>query len=267
MTAAATDPRGQRALLEEQVVKEHCKQLHLPTVAGQCARLAEQAEREHHSYLGYLDALLQAEREERERNTVARRLKEAHLPRVKTLEEFDFSRAPAISPAQVQALAEGGYIERAEPVVFIGECGTGKTHLLTGLCVAACRQQRRVRFTTAAGLVNELVEAKEQLQLRRVLARWARYDLIAIDEVGYVPLAEIGAEFLFQVIAERAEQAAVILTTNLPFSEWTQVIPNARLCKALLDRITDRAHILETGTESYRFRRTLEQRQRQAGHA
>ncbi len=189
------------------------------------------------------------------------------LPRIKTLEEFDFSQAPAISPTQIRALAEGGYIERAEPVVFIGECGTGKTHLLTGLCVAACRQKRRVRFTTAAGLVNELVEAKQQLGLRRALARWARYDLIAIDEVGYVPLAEVGAELLFQVIAERAEQAALILTTNLPFSEWTQVIPNARLCKALLDRITDRAHILETGTESYRFRRTLQQRQRKGGHA
>lgn len=265
MTAPVTEPRGQAALAEA-VIKEHCKRLHLPAIAGQCARLAEQAEREHHSYLGYLDALLQAELEERERNTVARRLKDAHLPRVKTLEEFDFGQAPAISPARVQALAEGGYIERAEPVVFIGECGTGKTHLLTALCVAACRQKRRVRFTTAAGLVNELVEAKQQLQLRRVLARWARYDLIAIDEVGYVPLAEIGAEFLFQVIAERAERAAVILTTNLPFSEWTQVIPNARLCKALLDRITDRAHILETGTDSYRFRRTLDQRQRKGSH-
>jgi DNA replication protein DnaC len=108
--------------------------------------------------------------------------------------------------------------------------------------------------------VNELVEAKHQLQLGRVLARWARYDLIALDEVGYVPLAEVGAEFLFQVVAERAEKAAVILTTKLPFSEWTQVIPNARLCKALVDRITDRAHIVETGTESYRFRRTLENR-------
>ncbi len=230
-------------------------------------RCEARAERDHHSYLSYLDALLQAELEERERNTVARRLKDAHLPRVKTLEEFDFSQAPALSPAQIQALAEGDYIARAEPVVFIGECGTGKPHLLTGLCMAACRQKRRVRFTTAAGLVNELVEAKQQLQLRRVLAKWARYDLIAIDEVGYVPLAEIGAELLFQVIAERAEQAAVILTTNLPFSEWTQVIPNARLCKALLDRITDRAHILETGTDSYRFRRTLEQRQRKSSHA
>ncbi len=124
--------------------------------------------------------------------------------------------------------------------------------------MAACRQKRRVRFATAAALVNELVEAKQQSQLRRVLARWERYELIAIDEVGYVPMAELGAEFLFQVIAERAEKAAIILTTNLPFSEWTQVIPNARLCKALLDRITDCAHILEPGTDSYRFRRTVE---------
>jgi DNA replication protein DnaC len=210
MSAAATEPRSQPATLAETVIKQHCKQLHLPAVAGQCARLAEQAEREHQSYLAYLDALLQAELEERERNTIARRLKDAHLPRVKTLEEFDFSQAPAISATRIRTLAEGGYIERAEPVVFIGECGTGKTHLMTALCVSACRQKRRVRFTTAANLVNELVEAKQQLQLRRVLASWARYDLIAIDEVGYVPLAEIGAEFLFQVIAERAEQAAVI---------------------------------------------------------
>ena len=136
---------------------------------------------------------------------------------------------------------------------------------MTGLCVAACRQKRRVRFTTAAGLVNELVEAKHQLQLRRALVRWGRYDLIAIDEVSYVPLAEVGAAFLFQVIAERAERAVVILPTNLPFSEWTQVIPNARLCKALLDRITDRAHIIETGSESYRFRGTLAQRRRKEG--
>ena len=141
-------------------------------------------------------------------------------------------------------------------MLLVGEGGTGKTHLVTGLCVAACRQKRRVRFTTAAALVNELVEAEHQLQLRRVLARWSRYDLIAIDELGYVPLAEVGAELMFQVIADRAEKAAVIVTTNLPFSEWSQVIPNARLCKALLDRITDRAHIIETGTESYRFRRT-----------
>jgi DNA replication protein DnaC len=132
-----------------------------------------------------------------------------------------------------------------------------KTHLATGLCVAACRQRKRARFTTAAALVNELVEAQHDNQLTRALARWSRFDLLVLDEVGYVPLAEQGAELLFQVVAERAEKAAVIVTTNLPFSEWTQVFPNPRLCKAILDRLTDRAHIIETGTDSYRFRRTL----------
>lgn len=251
--------------LQEAAIREQCRLLRMPAVAAQCLRLSEEAVRARQTHLGYLEALLSAELEERERNTVQRRIQEARLPRIKTLEEFDFAQSPKISPTQIQELAQGGYIERAEPVILIGDCGTGKTHLLTGLCVAACRQKRRVRFATAAALVNELVEAKHQLQLRRVLARWSRYELLAIDEVGYVPMADVGAEFLFQVIAERAEKAAVVLTTNLPFSEWTQVIPNARLCKALIDRITDRAHIIETGAESYRFRRTLEkQRKREA---
>jgi DNA replication protein DnaC len=253
---------GQLASLQDATIKQHCKTLRMPTIASQFSTLAEQAVREKQTHTGYLEALLNAETEDRERNTIDRRIKEAHLPRVKTLEEFDYTQAPLVTAAKMRELAEGGYIERAEPVLLIGDCGTGKTHLLTGLCVAACRQKRRVRFTTAAALVNELVEAKHQLQLRRVMARWSRYELIAIDEVGYVPLAEMGAEFLFQVIAERAERNAVIVTTNLPFSEWTQVIPNARLCKALLDRITDRAHILETGTESYRFRRTIDKRKK-----
>jgi len=244
--------------LEKAAVEQQCRVLRLPAVAEQCAPLAEEAVKQRQTYLRYLEALLAVELEERERNTIARRIKDAHLPRTKTLDEFDFSKALQIRATEISELAQGGYIERAEPVILIGDCGTGKTHLLTGLCVAACRQKRRVRFATAAALVNELVEAKQQLQLRRVLARWDRYDLIAIDEVGYVPMADLGAEFLFQVIAERAEKAAVIITTNLPFSEWTQVIPNARLCKALLDRITDRAHIIETGTDSYRFRRTME---------
>jgi DNA replication protein DnaC len=248
------------AVLEEAAIRQQCKALHMPTIAAQCSRLAEQALKERRSYLGYVEALLSAELEERERNVVQRRIRDAHLPRLKTLEDFDFSQSPKVPAMQIHELAQGGYLDRAEPVIFIGDSGTGKTNLLTGLCVAACSQKRRVRFATAAALVNELVEAKQQLQLRRVLSRWERYQLIAIDEVGYVPMADVGAEFLFQVIAERAEKAAVILTTNLPFSEWTQVIPNARLCKALLDRITDRAHIIETGTESYRFRRTMERR-------
>lgn len=248
--------------LHEATILQHCKGLHLPTVGAQCGALAAQAVREKQTHLGYLEALRAAEVDERERHAIARRLKEAHLPRIKTLDEFDFSQAAKVSATQIRELADGGYIDRTEPVVLIGDCGTGKTHLLTGLCVAACRQKRRVRLTTAAALVNELVEAKHTMQLGRVLARWARFDVIALDEVGYVPLAEVGAELLFQIIADRTERAALLLTTNLPFSEWTQVIPNARLCKAVLDRITDRAHIIDTGHESYRFRRTMEKRQK-----
>jgi len=246
-------------------VRQYCKQLRTPTIGTQFERLAEEARQQRQTYVRYLEALLVAEVEERERRVVERRLREARLPRVKTLEEFDFSQSPRVSAVHIRELAEGGYLQRAEPVVFIGDCGTGKTHLASGLCVAACRQKKRVRFTTAAALVNELVEAQHHNQLGRALARWSRYELIALDEVGYVPLAEVGAELLFQVIADRAEQTAVILTTNLPFPEWTQVFPNARLCKALLDRITDRAHIIETGSESYRFKRTLEKQQKKKG--
>jgi len=251
---------AQGVALEAAAIRQQGKVLRMPTIAAQCAQLAEQAVRERRTHLGYLETLLQAELEEREQRLIQRRLREARLPRMKTLEEFDFVRNPRVSAQQIHELAKGDYIAKAEPIIFIGDSGTGKTHLLSGLAVAACRQKRRVRFTSAAALINEMVEAKHQLQLGRALTRWARYDLIALDEVGYVPLAEVGAEFLFQVIAERAEKAAVIVTTNLPFSEWTSVIPNARLCKALIDRITDRATIIETGTESYRFRRTLEKR-------
>jgi DNA replication protein DnaC len=247
--------------VQQQVIQQYCKQLRVPTIGAHFRRLAESAATQQQTHLDYLEALLAAEMEEREQNTIQRRLKEAHLPKVKTLDEFNFSSAPHISVSKLKELAEGTYIERAEPVLFIGDSGTGKTHLLTALCVAACRQKRRVRFTTATGLINELVEAQHQHVLGRALKRWARYELIGIDEVGYVPMAEVGAEYVFQVIADRAEKAAVILTTNLPFSEWTKVIPNTRLCKALIDRITDQAHIIETGQDSYRFRRTAQKRQ------
>lgn len=253
--------RGAAAVdIDQAAVRQYCKALRLPVVGAQFEALAEQAQREKQGPVRYLEALLGAELEEREGHCVARRLKDARLPRLKTLDEFDFNQAPRVEPARLRDLAAGGYIERAEPVVFLGDSGTGKTHLATALCVAACRQKRRVRFTTAANLVQELVEARGQGALRRSLQRWLKYDLIALDEVGYVPLADAGAEFLFQVIAERAERAAIILTTNLPFSEWTQVFPNARLCKALLDRVTDRAHIIETGNDSFRFRRTAARR-------
>jgi DNA replication protein DnaC len=248
--------------MEVQSIRQHCKALRMPTVGSQFAKLAEQAVKEKQSHLRYLEVLLAAEVEEREHRTVQRRLKEAHLPRVKTLEDFDFSQSPKVSAQQIRDLAQGNYIDKAEPVIFLGEAGTGKTHLATALCVAACQQKRRVRFATVAGLVNELVEAQHDNQLSRVLRKYGRYELVAIDELGYVPLANVGAELLFQVVSERSERAAIIVTTNLPFSEWTQVFKNARLCKALLDRVTDGAHILETGTESYRFRRSLKKRKK-----
>jgi len=239
--------------IEQAAIQQYARQLYLTTVADQFARLAEEAARKKQSHLSYLEALLEAEIEERDRRAVIRRIKEAHFPAVKTLEEFDFPAAPHIPVAQIKKLSEGEYMERKEPVVLIGETGTGQSHL----AVAACRQRKRVRFTTAAELVTEMIEAQSQLQLTRVRNRWMRYELVVLDELGYVVMPDAAAELLFQVIAGRAEQAAIIVTTNLPFSEWPTKIPNARLCKAMLDRLTDRAHIIETGTESYRFRRTM----------
>lgn len=254
--------KNQTESLEHASVRQYCKVVRVPVIGAHFLTLAEQAVKENHSHIRYLEALLAMECEERDRHAISNRMREAQLPRMKTLEEFDFAQATHISAARIRELAEGGYIDRSEPIVLIGECGTGKTHLATGLCLAACRQKRKVRFTTAAALVNELVEAKQNNQVRRLMIRWQKYELIVLDEVGYVPLADIGAEFLFQVISERAERAAIIVTTNLPFSEWTSVFPNPRLCKALLDRITDRAHIIETGTESFRFRRTVQRRKK-----
>ena len=249
--------QGEREALLTAAIQAHCRQLRIPTVASQCLPFSQAAAREGTPHLTFLEALLADEVEERHGHAVSNRLRDAQLPRLKTLEEFDFNAAQHINATQLRTLAEGSYIERGEPVLLLGDCGTGKTHLATGLCVAACRQRKRARFTTAAALVNELVEAQHANSLTRALNRWSKLDLIVLDEVGYVPLAEQGAELLFQVVAERAERAAIVVTTNLPFSEWTQVFPNPRLCKAILDRLTDRAHIIETGTDSYRFRRTL----------
>jgi DNA replication protein DnaC len=248
------------APVQQAAIRQYAKQLQLRTIGGQFAEVAEQAIRQKQSHLSYLEALLGAEVEERDRNAVARRIKEAHFPKVKTLEEFAFCDAPHIPAALLRNLAEGSYLSRSEPIIFLGETGTGKTHLATGLAVEACRQRKPVRFTTAAQLVNELTEAKNKSELNRVTNRWTRYELIVIDEMAYVAMPEAAAELLFQIIAGRAERAAVIVTTNLPFSEWTTMFPNARLCKAMLDRLTDQAHIIETGTESYRFRRTLEKK-------
>lgn len=248
------------ARLQESTIAQYAKELRLPTLGAQFKSLAEQAAKQGQTHLSYLEALLELEVEERARNAVSRRIVEARFPKVKTLEEFEFEKAPGVPAARIRNLADGDYLRKAEPVVLLGETGTGKTHLAIGLGVAACWQRKRVRFTTAAALVNELIEARGKSELNRITSRWTRYELIIIDEMGYVAIPESAAELLFQVISGRAERAAVIVTTNLPFSEWTTMFPNARLCKAMLDRLTDQAHIIETGSESYRFRRTLEKR-------
>jgi len=198
-------------------------------VGSQCARLADQAIKEKHSHLSYLEALLEAEVEEREKNVVARRVKEAHFPMVKTLEEFDFETAGHLRAARIRRLAEGDYIVATEPVIFLGETGTGKTHLATSLAVAACQQRRRVRFATAAELINDLIEARQKNELSRAVNRWTRYELIVLDEMCYVAIPDRAAELLFQIVAGRAERAAVIVTTNLPFSEWTTMIPKCQV--------------------------------------
>ena len=171
--------------VQQATIRQYAKRLQLATIAGQFVAVAEQAIKEKQSHLNYLEVLLGMEVEERERNTVARRIREAHFPKVKTLEEFEFSHVPCIPATLVRHLAEGGYLSRSEPVILLGEAGTGKTHLAVGLGVAACRQRRRVRFTTAAQLVNELIEAKNKNELNRVTNRWTRYDLIVIDEMAW----------------------------------------------------------------------------------
>ena len=199
---------------------------------------------------------------ERSERRERRRLIEARFPVMKRLEDFRFADNPKVPQATIAALAQGSWIDDRESVIFIGESGTGKTMLATALAVCACQQGRRVRFTTLAGLANELQEAESRRELARVVARYARTELVVLDELGYLALPEGAAELIFQVISERNERASLIVTTNLPFGEWTKVFPDPRLAKAVVDRITHRAHIIETGSESWRFRHGLQRSRR-----
>jgi DNA replication protein DnaC len=230
------------------------RELHLPTVRDEAARLAEIALRERQTYLAFLAEVLAAEVDERATRRRTRRITEARFPRVKRLADFDLSAAPTIQPAQLAALASGTYLDAGEPIVLLGDSGTGKSHLLIGLGLAACEQGRRVRYVTTAKLVNELVEAADDRVLSRVVARYGRLDLLLLDELGYVQLDPHGAELLFQIITDREEKASIGIGTNLPFSEWGSVIPDPRLVAAIVDRVTFNAHIIETGTQSYRLR-------------
>ena len=248
----------------EASVRAACKELHLPTVSSRAASLAEEASRANHGHLAYLSALLDAELEDRTERRRHRRIAEARFPRLKRLEDFNFEEAPQVPAATIRELSTCGFIDRAETVILLGEPGTGKSHLAIALGIEACMASRRVRFTTTAGLVNELLEARDDRTLSKTVARYARVELLILDELAYVPLSPPEAELLFQVLDERSERSALIVTTNLPFGEWTKVFPEPRLCKAVVDRLTFNAHIVETGTDSWRFKKTLE-RQRRKG--
>ena len=241
----------------EALIEAHATELKLPTVRRRFRALAAEATREQQTPVAYLAALLEAEHQERSERRERRRLIDARFPLTTRLEDLRFADNPKVPQATIAALAEGSWIDDRESVILIGDSGTGKTHLAIALAVCACQQGRRVRFTTLAGLANELQEAESRRELARVVGRYARTELVVLDELGYLALPEGAAELVFQVISERNERASLICTTNLPFGEWTKVFPDARLAKAVVDRLTHRAHIIETGEESWRFRHGL----------
>jgi len=244
-----------------------CHTLALPSVAAEAERLAQQAERERHSYQAYLANTLAVEVDDRTTRRIARRISEAHFPRLKRLADFDCSANGLVLPAQLALLAGGGYLAQGAPVVLLGDSGTGKTHLLIGLGIAACEAGLRVRYTTTAALVNELVEAADERRLGRLLGQYARLDLLCLDELGYLQLDSRGAELLFQVITARDERASIAVASNASFSEWGRFFSDARLAAAVVDRLTFKAHIIETGSDSYRLRTTRTRPSRLAGRA
>jgi len=255
-----SQPRNPNTAALEALVEAHARELHLPAIRSRFRQLAQEATREQQTPLAYLAALLQAEVQERAERREKRRLLDARFPLVKRLEDFRFEDNPNVPQATLAALAEGTWIDDRESIIFIGESGTGKTMLATALAVCACQQGRRVRFTTLAALANELQEADSRRELGRVVGRYTRVELLVLDELGYLALPDGAAELVFQVISERNERASLICTTNLAFGEWTKVFPDARLAKAVVDRITHKAHIIDTGTESWRFRHGLQRK-------
>lgn len=228
--------------------------LHLPTIKAEASRIAEAAVRERLSHKAFLAEVLTAELDDRDSRRRLRRLHEAKFPRMKRLEDLDLRQLPGLPAATLAALSAGVWIDKGEPVVLLGDSGTGKTHLLIGLGVAAAEAGRRVRYVTTAALVNELVEAADAKQLSRVVGRYARLDLLLLDELGYVHLDPLGAELLFQIITEREEKASIGCASNAPFSEWNKTFTDPRLAAAIVDRLTFNAHIIQTGTDSYRLR-------------
>lgn len=243
----------------EVVLKQNLKDLKLSTMFSCLAEHSRQARESHQSYEEFLLGLTETELRVRADHRLTRRLREARFPLMKPLEEFQFERAVGLDVRQIRDLCDGAYLRQHRNVILLGNSGTGKTHLATGLGIEACKQGVRTRFVTGCGLANELLEAREERSLSRLMKRYAGYELLIVDELGYVPFSKAGAELLFQVLAERHERKSVIVTTNLGFADWTQVFGDATLTAALLDRVTHQAVIINCCWESYRLHQSLRQ--------
>jgi DNA replication protein DnaC len=241
------------------LLESHLKSLRLATFRQQYRQVADDAARNNLNYDQYLLALAEQEVAQRLLNAQRQRIKAARFPVLKELADFDFSAIPHLNKQRVLDLARGEYILKAEPIIMVGRPGTGKTHISTGLALAACRQCQRVRFYNAAALVNELLLAQEQHRLPKVLATALKQNLIVLDELGFIPFSTVGAQLMFQFCSTLHERVALIVTTNLKFADWVQVFGSEQLTAALLDRLTCRAHILEFIGESFRFRQRLHQ--------
>ena len=246
----------------EILLAHYLKILKLPTFQREYQKLARLCATEGVDHVGYLFRLAEREMIERDRRKVERRIKAAKFPVVKSLDSFDFSAIPKLNKMQVLELARCEWIERRENVIALGPSGTGKTHVALGLGLAACQKGLSVGFTTAAALVSEMMEARDERRLLRFQKQMAAYKLLIIDELGFVPLSKIGAELLFELISQRYERGATLITSNLPFDEWTETLGSERLTGALLDRITHHVNILEMNGESYRL---AQSRARKAG--
>lgn len=241
----------------EMVLKQNLKALKLSTMFSCLTDHLRQASETHQSYEEFLLGLTETELQVRAHHRLQRRLRDAKFPLMKPLEDFQFDRAAGLDVRQIRQLCTCEYLEQHRNVILLGKSGTGKTHLATSLGIEACKQGFRTRFVSGCGLANELLEARDEQMLSRLMKRYAGYDLLIVDELGYVPFSKSGAEVLFQVLAERHERKSVIVTTNLGFAEWTQIFGEANLTAALLDRLTHRASIIECSWDSYRLHETL----------
>lgn len=257
MTKGKRSPTADVVLLQH-----HLKVLHLPSIKAECEQVARQAAADNLDYLGFLLRLCERELADREQRACQRRLVAARFPQAKSLDEFDFLQQPSLNRALVLELSRCDYLARRESVILLGGPGTGKTHVAIGLAACACQRGKKVRFYRVTELVTQLLEAREERVLSRLQGQLGRLDLLVLDEFGYVPASQKGAELLFDVISTAYEKTSVIVTTNLPFERWTEVLGNERLVAATLDRLTHRCHLLEARGESYRLK---EAKQRQQG--